>query len=81
MILAKAHGERYSIHPGATKMYCDLREIYWWSGMMRDITEFVAKFSTYQRVNIRHQKPSRSMQEFSIPTWKWEEVNMDFVMG
>ena len=21
------------------------------------------------------------MQEFSILTWKWEEVNMDFVMG
>ena len=21
------------------------------------------------------------MQEFSIPTWKWEEINMDFVIG
>ena len=21
------------------------------------------------------------MQEFTIPTWKWEEVNMDFMMG
>ena len=21
------------------------------------------------------------MQEFNIPTWKWEEVNMDFMMS
>ena len=32
-------------------------------------------------MNIEHQKPSDSMQEFSIPTWKWEEMNMDFVTG
>ncbi|KAF3660837.1 hypothetical protein FXO37_13202 [Capsicum annuum] len=32
-------------------------------------------------VKIEHQKPSNSMQEFSIPTWKWEKVNMDFEMA
>ncbi|KAF3684292.1 hypothetical protein FXO37_01413 [Capsicum annuum] len=32
-------------------------------------------------VKIEHQKPSGSMQEFSIPSWKWEEVNVDFVIG
>ncbi|PHT65782.1 Photosystem I chlorophyll a apoprotein A1 [Capsicum annuum] len=32
-------------------------------------------------VKIEHQKPSGSMQEFSIPTWKWEVVNIDFMMG
>ncbi|XP_070007973.1 uncharacterized protein [Nicotiana sylvestris] len=29
-ILAEAHSLRYSIHPGATKMYRDLRQQYWW---------------------------------------------------
>ena len=62
-------------------MYHDMREIYWWSGMKRDIAEFVAKCSTCQQVKIEHQKPSGSMQEFTIPTWKWEKVNMDFVTG
>ena len=42
-ILAKAHNSRYSIHPVATKMYCDLREVYWWNGMKRDIADFVSK--------------------------------------
>ena len=42
-ILEKAHGFRYTIHPGLTKMYHDLRVIYWWEGLKRDIEEFVAK--------------------------------------
>ena len=49
--------------------------------MKRNIAEFVAKCSTCQQVKIEHQRPSGVMQEFSIPTWKWEEVNMDFVIG
>ncbi|GJT63580.1 putative reverse transcriptase domain-containing protein [Tanacetum coccineum] len=27
----------YSMHPGADKMYHDLRDMYWWPGMKRDI--------------------------------------------
>ncbi|WMV09183.1 hypothetical protein MTR67_002568 [Solanum verrucosum] len=42
-ILEKAHSSRYSIHPGATKMYRDLREVYWWNDMKRDIAELLAK--------------------------------------
>ena len=42
-ILTEAHNSRYSIHPGATKMYRDLREVYWWNGMKRDTADFVAK--------------------------------------
>ena len=37
-ILAEAHNSRYSIHPGAIKMYRDLREVYWWIGIKRDIS-------------------------------------------
>ena len=61
-------------------MYHDLWEIYWWNGMKRNIAEFVAKFSMCQQVKIEHQRPSGVMQEFSIPTCKWEEVNMDFLV-
>ena len=79
--MAEVHEVRYSIHPGATKMYRDLQEIYWWSGMKKDIAAFVAKCATCQQVKVEHQRPGGMMQEFSIPTWKWEEINMDFVIG
>ncbi|XP_070003095.1 uncharacterized protein [Nicotiana sylvestris] len=40
-ILDEAHSSRYSIHPGATKMYRDLRQHYWWRRMKKDIVEYV----------------------------------------
>jgi len=48
--------------------------------MKKNIAEFLAKCSMCQQVKIEHQRPSGMMQEFSIPTWKWEEVNMDFIV-
>ncbi|KAH0723877.1 hypothetical protein KY290_005311 [Solanum tuberosum] len=49
-ILTKAHNSRYSIHPGATKMFHALREVFWWNGMKRDIADFVAKWPSCQQV-------------------------------
>ena len=42
-IMSEAHKTPYSVHPGATKMYKDLRENYWWLNMKNEITEFVSK--------------------------------------
>ena len=53
-ILAEAHKSRYSIHLGATKMYRDLREVYWWNGMTRDIADFVSKCPNCQQVKVEH---------------------------
>ncbi|GKG09895.1 putative reverse transcriptase domain-containing protein, partial [Tanacetum coccineum] len=33
VIMDEAHASRYSVHPGADKMYYDLRDVYWWPGM------------------------------------------------
>ncbi|GJT96302.1 putative reverse transcriptase domain-containing protein [Tanacetum coccineum] len=40
MIMDEAHTTRYYIHPGADKMYHDLRDMYWWLGMKRDIATY-----------------------------------------
>jgi hypothetical protein len=37
LILREAHDSAYSIHPGSTKMYKDLKTQYWWYGIKRDI--------------------------------------------
>jgi hypothetical protein len=41
-ILLEAHDSAYSIHPGSTKMYEDMKERYWWYGMKRDVAARVA---------------------------------------
>jgi hypothetical protein len=42
LILHEAHDSAYSIHPGSTKIYHDLKSRYWWYGMKRAIAEYVA---------------------------------------
>ncbi|GJX83135.1 putative reverse transcriptase domain-containing protein [Tanacetum coccineum] len=43
LIMDEAHKSKYSVHPGADKMYYDLRDRYWWPGMKKDIAEYVSK--------------------------------------
>ncbi|KAH0642194.1 hypothetical protein KY290_033794 [Solanum tuberosum] len=39
---------------GASKMYRDQREVFWWNGMKRDIGDFVAKCPNSQQVKVEH---------------------------
>ncbi|KAH0733004.1 hypothetical protein KY289_004192 [Solanum tuberosum] len=80
-IMEEAHSPRHSIHLGSTKMYRDLREVYWWSSMKKGIAEFVAQCSNCQQVKVEHQRPGGMAQNIEIPEWKWEMINMVFVTG
>ncbi|XP_015163896.1 uncharacterized protein [Solanum tuberosum] len=78
-IMDEAHCSCYSVHPGSTKMYHDLKEVYWWNDMKKDIVEYVAKWSNCQQVKAEHQRPGGLAQTISISVWKWEAIYMDFV--
>ncbi|GJT03909.1 putative reverse transcriptase domain-containing protein [Tanacetum coccineum] len=80
VIMDEAHASRYSVHPGADKMYYDLRDVYWWPGMRRDIAEYVNRCLTCLKVKAEHQKPSGLLQQPEIPEWKWEKITMDLVV-
>ena len=69
-IIEEAHGSRYSIHPGATLMYRDLRDIYWWNGMKRDVAKFVSRCSNCQQVKAEHQRLGGLTRDIGIPIWK-----------
>ncbi|XP_060190412.1 uncharacterized protein LOC132619568 [Lycium barbarum] len=55
LILEEAHNSRYSIHPGATKMYQDLRGLYWWKGMRADILKHVTSCLNCQQKSLGSQ--------------------------
>ncbi|KAK8942884.1 hypothetical protein KSP39_PZI008966 [Platanthera zijinensis] len=80
-ILYESHNTAYSIHPGRTKMYQDLKQDFWWPGMKTDVIRYIAKCHTCQLVKAEHQKPGGYLQSLPIPEWKWEDITMDFVMG
>ncbi|WVZ89506.1 hypothetical protein U9M48_035899 [Paspalum notatum var. saurae] len=81
IIMEEAHKSAYSIHPGANKMYQDLSQKFWWRGMKTDVANHVAQCDVCQQVKADHQKPAGLLQTLPIPTWKWDEVGMDFVTG
>ncbi|GKB39428.1 putative reverse transcriptase domain-containing protein, partial [Tanacetum coccineum] len=74
----EAYKSKYFVHPGADKMYYDLRDRYWWPGMKKDIVEYVSKCLTCLKVKAEHQRPSGLLQQPEIPVWKWEGIAMDF---
>ncbi|GKA41160.1 putative reverse transcriptase domain-containing protein [Tanacetum coccineum] len=67
LVMDEAHKSRYSIHPRADKMYHDLRDVYWWPGIKRDIVIYISK------------RPFGLLQQLKIPKWKWEGIAIDFI--
>ncbi|WVZ54203.1 hypothetical protein U9M48_005040 [Paspalum notatum var. saurae] len=47
--------------------------------MKADVANHVAQCDVCQRIKADHQKPAGLLQPLPIPTWKWDEVGMDFV--
>nr|GEX51560.1 putative reverse transcriptase domain-containing protein [Tanacetum cinerariifolium] len=80
IIMDGAHKTRYSMHPEADKMYYDLRDMYWWPSMKRDIAMYVSKCLTCLKVKAEHQRPSGLLQQPEIPEWKWDNTTMDFIV-
>ena len=62
-------------------MYLDLKECFWWTGMKKDIAEYVVVDDVCQRVKAEHQKPVELLQPMPIPKWKWDKLGMDFIIG
>jgi hypothetical protein len=80
-ILDEAHLSKFSMHPGSNKMYHDLRSLYWWTNMKREIAKYVSECDTCQRIKASHFKVAGTLQPLPIPSWKWEDICMDFVVG
>lgn len=49
--------------------------------MKHDIADFVARCLECQRVKVDHQHPAGLLQPNLIPSWKWDIISMDFIVG
>jgi len=79
--MKEAHQAPYAAHPGVQKMYAHLKQLFFWTGMKKDITMFVARCLECQQVKAEHHHPAGLLQPHDIPETKWEVVSMDFVGG
>ena len=70
LIMEEAHCSAYAMHPSSTKKYRTMKENYWWSGMKKDIVDFVSRCLVCQQVKTKHQKPPGTLHPLIILEWK-----------
>jgi hypothetical protein len=80
-ILDEAHTSRYSIHPGSTKMYHDLRQQFWWTRMKHEVARYISECETCRKVKADYMKPGGLLQPLSISEWKWDDISLDFIVS
>ncbi|XP_075099343.1 uncharacterized protein LOC142176158 [Nicotiana tabacum] len=69
-IMIEAHHSMYSVHLGSIKISHDLKEVYCWNYMKRNVADFVAKCSNCKQVKAKHQRLGGLAQNIEIPMWK-----------
>ena len=80
-IMTEAHQTPYMVHPGAIKMYQDLRTNFWWEEMKKDIANFKQKCLICQQVKVEYKKPPGLLMPLSTLERKWSHITMNFVIG
>ncbi|GKD84256.1 putative reverse transcriptase domain-containing protein, partial [Tanacetum coccineum] len=67
LIMDEAYKSEYSVHPGADKMYYDLKDMYWWPGIKKDIALYVSKCLTCSKIKAERHRPFGLLQQPEIP--------------
>ena len=49
--------------------------------MKREIANYVSECDICRRVKASHFKPAGMLLPLDIPSWKWEDISMDFIVG
>jgi hypothetical protein len=81
IILKEAHRSLYSAHLGVKKMYAEMKKLFFWVGMKRNVVRFISICLECQQVKADHHHPAGLLQPHDVPMSKWEVISMDFVVG
>ena len=49
--------------------------------MKREVAKYVSECDICRRVKGSHLRPAGMLQPLDIPSWKWEDISMDFIVG
>ncbi|XP_075489508.1 uncharacterized protein LOC142528352 [Primulina tabacum] len=78
-VLTEAHTALYSVHSGGTKMYQDLRRLYWWPRMKIDIVAFISECLTCQQYLSNPSHVLRHEALDLLPNLSFEEVPVQII--
>jgi len=49
--------------------------------MKKEVAEYVDKCLTCQKVKAERHRPVDELQPLEIPSWKWDSISMDLIIG
>lgn len=75
------HIAPYVGHPGVTKMMDDVKPLYFWKGMKRNVARYVERCLECQRVKAEYHHPIGLLYPHEVLEKKWQVISMDFVQG
>nr|GEX38958.1 putative reverse transcriptase domain-containing protein [Tanacetum cinerariifolium] len=69
LIMDEDHKSKYFIHPGVDKMYYNLKDRYWWSGIKKDVAIYVSRCLTCLKVKAEHRSYQGSTSSGHDSIW------------
>jgi hypothetical protein len=81
LVLKEMHDVPYAGHPSYQKTIIAVRNQFFWSGMKKDVVDYIDPCMECQKVKAEHRHPVGLLHPLSIPEKKWEVITMDFITG
>ena len=79
-ILHENHDSPLAGHLGTEKTIKNIQWDYYWPNMLKEIKEYVQSCDLCQRNKSSNQTPAGLLQLLPIPSKKFEQVTMDFIV-
>lgn len=76
-----AHTSKFSGHPGIQRTLAVLSRRFWWTGMRKDVEEYIAACTVCATCKSPKSSPAGLLQPLDIPTRPWSHISIDFVTG
>lgn len=70
-----------SCHEGYQKTLHRITRDFFWTGMRRDVVNYVSSCLTCQKHKVKQLQPAGLLQPLPVPHHIWSDISMDFVEG
>nr|KYP64724.1 Retrotransposable element Tf2 [Cajanus cajan] len=81
LIIREFHASAMGGHAGVFRTFKRVSTAFFWKGMKKDITKFVAECHICQTNKYQTLVPWGLLQPLPIPTQIWTDLSMDFIVG
>jgi hypothetical protein len=80
-VLLELHTSPVGGHSGFFKTYHRVKKEFFGDGLKTDVQRFIEECLVFQQNKVEAIKTLGLLQPLAIPSQRWEEVSMDFIIG